>query len=72
VAFYALVLAAMTVDGVGTGIVATAVGAVLFLCSDAMIARERFVAPVPHAKLLIIVSYHVAQFLILIGLAYGA
>jgi uncharacterized membrane protein YhhN len=72
VAFYALVLAIMTVDGVGTGIVATAVGAVLFLCSDAMIARERFVTPVPHAKVLIIVTYHLAQFLILIGLAYGA
>lgn len=72
VAFYALVLGIMTVDGVGTGIVATAVGAVLFLCSDAMIARERFVAPVRHGKMLIIVTYHLAQFLILIGLAYSS
>jgi uncharacterized membrane protein YhhN len=71
VAFYALVLAAMTVQGIGTGIVATAVGATLFLCSDAMIARERFVTPVPHGKMLIIVTYHLAQFLILIGLVYG-
>jgi uncharacterized membrane protein YhhN len=68
---YAAALAAMTVLGVGTGIVATAIGAVSFLCSDTLIARDRFVAPVRHGKVLIIVSYHVAQFLILIGLGYG-
>ena len=68
---YAAMLAAMTVLGVGTGIVATAVGAVSFLCSDTLIARDRFVAHVPHGKVLIIVTYHLAQFLILIGLAYG-
>lgn len=72
VGLYASVLAAMTVLGVGTAIVATAVGAVSFLCSDTLIARERFVAPVRHGKVWIIVTYHVAQFLILIGLVYGA
>jgi uncharacterized membrane protein YhhN len=50
---------------------ATAVGGVSFLCSDTLIARDRFVARVPHGKVLIIVTYHLAQFLILIGLAYG-
>jgi len=69
---YAAMLAAMTVLGVGTGIVATAVGAVSFLCSDTLIARDRFVAHVPRGKVLIIVTYHLAQFLILIGLAYGS
>lgn len=68
---YAAVLAAMTVLGVGTGIAATAIGAVSFLCSDTLIARDRFVAHVQHGKVLIIVTYHVAQFLILIGLVYG-
>jgi uncharacterized membrane protein YhhN len=68
---YAATLAAMTVLGVGTGIVATAIGAVSFLCSDTLIARDRFVGRVPHGKLLIIVTYHVAQALILIGLGYG-
>jgi uncharacterized membrane protein YhhN len=72
VALYAAVLAAMTVLGIGTAVVATAIGAVFFLCSDTLIARDRFAAPVPHGKLLIIVTYHLAQFLILIGLAYGA
>jgi uncharacterized membrane protein YhhN len=72
VGMYASALAAMTVLGVGTGIVAVAVGATSFLCSDTLIARERFVAPVRHGKVLIIVTYHLAQFLILIGLTYGA
>jgi uncharacterized membrane protein YhhN len=68
---YAAMLATMTILGFGTAITATAVGAVSFLCSDTLIARDRFVARVPHGKVLIIVTYHLAQFLILIGLAYG-
>jgi len=68
---YAAMLATMTVLGFGTAITATAVGAASFLCSDTLIARDRFVAHIPHGKVLIIVTYHLAQFLILIGLAYG-
>lgn len=68
VAGYATLLSAMTMLGVGTSIVATAIGAVLFLVSDTLIARGRFVAPVRHGSLLVIVTYHLAQFLILIGL----
>jgi uncharacterized membrane protein YhhN len=68
VAAYAAVLALMAVLAVGTSIIATAFGGVLFLVSDMLIARDRFVAPVRHGKLLVIVTYHLAQFLILIGL----
>lgn len=68
VAGYAGVLAAMTVLGVGTGIAAVAAGGVLFLASDTLIARERFVRPVRDGPLLVIVSYHLAQFLIVLGL----
>jgi uncharacterized membrane protein YhhN len=68
VAGYSAVLSAMTVLGVGTGLVATAIGAVLFLSSDTLIARDRFVERVPSGPLLVIVTYHLAQFLILIGL----
>jgi uncharacterized membrane protein YhhN len=68
VAAYAAVLACMTVLGAGTGILATAVGVVLFLVSDTLIARERFVARLANGPLLIMVTYHAAQFLILIGL----
>lgn len=65
---YAAVLAAMTVLGIGTGHVATAIGTALFLVSDTLIARTRFVGRLPHADVLIIVTYHVGQALILIGL----
>jgi uncharacterized membrane protein YhhN len=68
VAGYAAVLSAMTVLGVGTGQAATAIGAALFLASDTLIARERFVARTTHGPLIVIASYHAAQFLILIGL----
>jgi uncharacterized membrane protein YhhN len=68
VAGYATVLSAMTVLGVGTGVVATAVGATLFLCSDTVLARERFVARMRYGSLLVIVTYHLAQGLILLGL----
>jgi uncharacterized membrane protein YhhN len=72
VAGYAALLSAMTMFGVGTGIIATAIGAVLFLGSDTLIARDRFVRQVPHGSLLVIVTYHLAQFLILIGLIAAA
>lgn len=68
---YVLGLATMTVLAVGTGIVATAVGGVLFLASDAILARGRFVAPVPRGPLLVIITYHLAQFLIVIGLIHA-
>lgn len=68
VAGYAAALAAMAMLAVGTGIVTTAIGGVLFLVSDTLLASERFVARVPRGPLLVIATYHAAQFLILIGL----
>jgi len=72
VAGYAAVLAAMTAFAVGTGIVLVAIGGVLFLVSDTIIAWQRFVRPVRHGAVAVIVSYHLAQFLILIGLVRSA
>jgi uncharacterized membrane protein YhhN len=71
VAGYAAVLSCMAVLAAGTGVVATAVGGALFLVSDTLIGRERFVARLANGPLLIIVTYHVAQFLILIGLIHA-
>ncbi|HET6876545.1 MAG TPA: lysoplasmalogenase [Jatrophihabitans sp.] len=68
VALYAVVLGAMAVLAVGTGVVATGIGGVLFVVSDTLLARERFVRAVPQSPLLVIVTYHLAQALILIGL----
>lgn len=68
VGIYAGVLALMAIFAAGTQLVATAIGGLLFLTSDTLIARSRFVAPVPRGPLVIIVTYHLAQFLIVLGL----
>ena len=47
------------VDGALAG--ATAVGALLFFVSDYLIARDRFVRPLPWAPLAIMVLYHLGQ-----------
>ena len=44
-------------------------GAVLFLISDLTLAWDRFVAPVFRADLKVIITYHLAQFGILLGAA---
>jgi uncharacterized membrane protein YhhN len=45
----------------------TALGALLFYISDALLFRNDFVQPAPHGRLMIMVSYHLAQF----ALTYG-
>ena len=70
VAGYAIALSAVAALGVGTAAIATAIGAVLFLTSDSLIAQDRFVSRVPRGPLAVIVTYHLAQGLILIGLAF--
>lgn len=68
VAVYAGLLALMTVFAVGTAAISTAIGGVLFLVSDTMLARQRFVAPLARGPLIVIATYHLAQFLIVVGL----
>ena len=65
---YTVVLAAMTTLAVGTSAIATAAGGVLFLVSDTLIGIERFVSRSRVGPLMIIVTYHLAQLLIVIGL----
>jgi uncharacterized membrane protein YhhN len=47
---------------------AVSVGAILFLVSDSLIAYNTFVAPTPHSDLVTMVTYHLAQFGIILGL----
>lgn len=68
VGLYAAVLGVMAICAVGTGLVLTAIGGVLFLVSDTALARERFVGPFPRGPLVVIVTYHLAQALIVLGL----
>ncbi len=65
---YAGALGAMTVLGFGTAAVATAVGALLFLASDTTLAWNRFVQPLRRGPVLVAVTYHLGQLLILVGL----
>jgi uncharacterized membrane protein YhhN len=65
---YAAVLSVMVALGFGTAAVATAVGALLFLASDLTLAWGRFVQPLPRGPVIVAVTYHLAQALIVIGL----
>jgi uncharacterized membrane protein YhhN len=65
---YAAVLGAMTVLGFGTAAILTALGALLFLGSDLVLAWSRFVQPLLRGPVIVIVTYHLAQLLIVVGL----
>jgi uncharacterized membrane protein YhhN len=65
---YATVLAAMVVLACGTAAIATAIGGMVFLASDTTLAWNRFVQPLQRGPVIVIVTYHVAQLLIVIGL----
>lgn len=67
VAIYALVISIMLASAFGSGDVRAAVGAVVFATSDSLIARERFVRETSWGPLTIIVTYHVAQALLLLS-----
>jgi len=66
-----MVLTALTSPGANewtrSSIIAAAVGALLFYCSDALIGLHRFVRELPWAPVTIMVTYHLGQ----IGLAYS-
>jgi uncharacterized membrane protein YhhN len=48
---------------------AASLGALLFFISDGILAWNKFVAPLRHAKLAVIVCYHLGQILITLGAA---
>jgi uncharacterized membrane protein YhhN len=61
VAAYMVVIGAMLATALAVGNPVAAAGAVLFVASDSMIAWHRFVAKVPNASVLIMVTYHLGQ-----------
>ena len=61
VAVYILVISVMVATALATGNVVAAAGAVLFAASDSMIAWNRFVRPIRHADVAIMVTYHLGQ-----------
>jgi uncharacterized membrane protein YhhN len=67
VALYTVVIGAMVIYAFTTGEPLVAVGATVFAVSDTVLARDRFVRPWEGAQLLVMVTYHVGQALIVIG-----
>lgn len=68
VVFYAVVIAAMVATATGTPFWSAAVGAMLFAASDWMIGHDKFVAPLPHARLAVMTTYQTGQLLLIAGL----
>jgi uncharacterized membrane protein YhhN len=67
VAVYTVVIGAMVIYAFTTGVGLIAVGATIFAVSDTVLARDRFVQPWDGAQLLVMVTYHVGQALIVAG-----
>lgn len=65
---YMAVISVMVATAIGTGHPAAVVGAALFYSSDALIAWNRFLRETPHARLVIMVTYHLAQFGLVLSL----
>ncbi|MDQ6691424.1 MAG: lysoplasmalogenase, partial [Candidatus Dormibacteraeota bacterium] len=65
---YLIAISSMLALAAASGRWAALAGAALFYLSDAMIARDRFVKPLPRARLPIIVTYHLGQGLLVLSL----
>ena len=65
---YMGVIGAMAVTGWATGRPLVGVGATLFVVSDTVLALARFVQPRRWSSVVVMVTYHLAQALIVIGL----
>ena len=60
-------IGAMVIYAFATGVGLIAIGATVFAVSDTVLARDRFVRPWDGAQLLVMVTYHVGQALIVAG-----
>ncbi len=67
VGIYTVVIGAMVIYAFTTGVPLVAIGATVFAVSDTMLARDRFVRPWDGARLLVMITYHVGQALIVAG-----
>ncbi len=71
VAAYMTIIGAMVLTAWATGRLLVALGATAFMVSDAILALNRFVRPRRFGPLAVMVTYHVAQALIVIGVLAG-
>ena len=68
VALYTVVIGAMVILAFDTGEAVIAAGAAIFAASDSILAVDRFVRPRPWAPVAVMVTYHLGQALIVVGL----
>jgi uncharacterized membrane protein YhhN len=68
VALYMGVISLMVASAIGTTRVLPIAGACLFYSSDALIAWTRFVHDLPRGRLAVMVTYHLAQLLLVLSL----
>jgi uncharacterized membrane protein YhhN len=47
-------------------------GAILFFTSDSLLAFDRFVHPYLHARIIVRITYHIGQFLLVTGLTLAS
>ena len=64
---YTLVIGAMLVCAWFTGEWLVAAGAAIFVTSDSTLSVDRFVRPLPSAHLVVMVTYHLGQALMVLG-----
>jgi len=65
---YLAVFVVMVASAGGTGSLVALAGALLFLYSDAILAWNRFVKPLPYGRLVNIVPYHLGEALLVLSL----
>lgn len=66
---YMVVISVMVASAVGSGSAWATIGATSFYASDALIAWNRFLRETAYGRLVIIVTYHVAQVALVLSLA---
>jgi uncharacterized membrane protein YhhN len=64
---YTLVIGAMLICAWFTGEPLVAAGATIFVASDTTLSIDRFVRPVPRGHLIVMVTYHLGQALMVLG-----
>lgn len=64
---YLLVICAMVITASGTARPLVLLGALAFVISDTVLAMDRFVGPRAHARLVVVMTYHLGQVLMVVG-----
>lgn len=68
VTLYVVVLSVMAAVAIGTGRPAAFIGAVAFVVSDSVLGWTRFVSDIGHGRVVVMITYHLAQFGLVLAL----